>query len=480
MFINRTRELKGLNERYDREQAELFVIYGRRRIGKSALLQEFCRDKGHVYFLATQVRERDNLDQFREVLAAAYPDPLLDSLNFTSWENALAYFVRLSQEERTVLVLDEFPYLCQDNPALPSILQKWWDLVGKMSKIVLILCGSQVSFMEQEVLAERSALFGRRTGQERLGPLLPWETSQFFPHYTVRDRLTAYCILGGVPAYLERMDPSKDLKTNLMREALSSQGFLFDEVNFLLRTELTQITTYMTVLKAVAGGATRISEIATRAGIPATAASRYLGTLRELGIIRRDVPFTESHPEKSKKGLYVVGDPFVAFWCRFILPHQSLIQAGQGETVWREFIEPGLDTWLGGIFEQICRLYVLHRWSGEHGPVPLRVGRMWSGSSDVDVMAELADGNTRGILVGECKWWKAPAGLNVLNALSDRVRSLPSEYQLNPSMVIFSLSGFTDELREAAEARKLTLVDGEKIGTDSNIYTQEHHQRRIR
>jgi len=463
VFIDRDRELDGLNQRYQEERAELFVLYGRRRVGKSALVQEFCRGKPHVYFLASQVRELDNLDQFREAVAAARPDPLLESLRFNSWEPALAYLNRLAESERFVVVLDEFPYLRQDNPALPSILQKWWDTAGKASRIFLVLCGSQVGFMEHELLAERSPLYGRRTGQEHLGPLLPWDAALFFPGYSVRDRLAAYGILGGIPAYLERFHQAQTLKANLMREALNPQGFLYDEVHFLLRTELTQITTYLSLLKAVAGGATRITEIATRAGVPATAASRYLGTLRELGLIRRDVPFTERHPEKSKRGVYVVGDPFVAFWCRFILPHQSLIQAGQGETVWREFIKPALDTHLGLVFEEVCRLYVLHRWADTYGPAPRRVGRFWTGDYDVDVMAELAAGKERQVLVGECKWWKAPVGRNVLEELKARALSLPAEWQDRLRLVIFSLSGFTDELQSAADREEVTLVAGEAL-----------------
>lgn len=463
MFLNRVRELEGLNQRYRDGRAELFVLYGRRRVGKSALLREFCRDKGHVYFLASQVREPDNLDQFREALAATRPDPLLDSLRFNSWEAALAYLARLGESERFIVVLDEFPYLCQDNPALPSLLQKWWDTAGKNSKLFLVLCGSQISFMEHEVLAERSPLYGRRTGQERLGALLPWDAARFFPHYSVRDRLTAYGILGGIPAYLERFRPDQSLKANLMREALNSQGFLCDEGHFLLRTELTQIATYLSLLKAVAGGSTRVTEIATRAGIPATAAAKYLGTLRELGLIRRDVPFTEPHPEKSKRGVYVVGDPFVAFWCRFVLPHQSLIQAGQGETVWREFIKPNLDTHLGVMFEEVCRQYVLHRWADRHGAAPRRVGRLWTGEYDMDVMAELAAGKERPILIGECKWWKAMVGRNVLDELKAHAQLLPIEWQRNLRFAIFSLAGFTDELRSTADREGITLVEGEKL-----------------
>lgn len=463
MFLDRVRELEGLERRWREGRAELFVLYGRRRVGKSALLRKFCRDKPHVYFLASQVRELDNLDQFREALAAARHDPLLDSLRFNAWQAALAYLTRLGEGERFVVVLDEFPYLCQENPALPSVFQKWWDTAGKNSKLFLVLCGSQISFMEHELLAERSPLYGRRTGQERLGPLLPWDAARFFPGYSVRDRLAAYGMLGGIPAYLERFRPDQTLKSNLMREALNPQGFLYDEGHFLLRMELTQIATYLSLLKAVAGGSTRVTEIATRAGIPATAAAKYLGILRELGLIRREVPFTEPHPEKSKRGVYVVGDPFVAFWCRFILPHQSLIQAGQGETVWREFIKPTLDTHLGTIFEEVCRQYVLHRWADRHGTTPRRVGRLWAGDYDVDVMAELAAGKERKVLVGECKWWKSVVGRNVLKELNQHALALPVEWRNKVSFAIFSLAGFTDELRRAAAREHVTLVSGEDL-----------------
>jgi AAA+ ATPase superfamily predicted ATPase len=249
MFVNREAELAWLGERHQGKKAELLVLYGRRRIGKSALLREFGRGKPHVYFVASQVREPDNLDQFREALAAARPDPLLDSLRFNSWDAALAHLTRVAERERFVVVLDEFPYLCQDNPALPSVFQKWWDTAGHSSRLMLVLCGSQIGFMEKEVLAERSPLFGRRTGQSRLGPLLPWEAARFIPGWPARDQLTAFGILGGVPAYLERINPDQTLKANLLREALKPQGFLYDEVHFLLRTELTQITTYLSLLR---------------------------------------------------------------------------------------------------------------------------------------------------------------------------------------------------------------------------------------
>jgi uncharacterized protein len=171
------------------------------------------------------------------------------------------------------------------------------------------------------------------------------------------------------------------------------------------------------------------------------------------------VPFTEEHPEKSKRGLYVIGDPFVSFWCRFILPHQSLLQAGQGETVWRELI----DTHLGLVFEQVCRQYVLHRWAEEHGATPVRVGHTWAADHDVDVMAELVSDKRRWTLVGECKWWKSPVGANMLRDLSRKAAALPTVANREAELALFSLSGFTDEAKAAAKRGEVTLVSGAEV-----------------
>jgi AAA+ ATPase superfamily predicted ATPase len=462
-FYNRERELHHLDRRFASRQPELFVLYGRRRTGKSALLREFCRGKAHVYFLASQVRELDNLRQLREALLDVRPDPLLAKLTFTDWDVALTYLGRVAAEERFIVVLDEFPYLCQENPALPSILQRWWDTIGKESQVFLMLSGSHIGFMEHEVLAERSPLYGRRTGQAKLGPLLPWDAGRFFPNYNARDRLTVYGILGGIPAYLERFNPSLSLRENVLREILDPYGFLFDEVHFLLRTELVQVSTYLSLLKAVAGGATRISEIASRAGISANAAPKYVGVLRDLGLLQREVPVTEDHPEKSKRGLYRIRDPFVSFWCRFVLPYQSLIQAGRGEMVWEEHIAPYLDTHLGLVFEEVCRLRVLHGGTALGNLVPRRVGRWWSGDAEVDLLAELSVDETRAVLAGECKWWKTPVGRNVLDDLRRRVGSLPTQWQSPTHLALFSASGFTDELLGAAEGERLLLIDADAL-----------------
>ena len=341
-FIGRHRELSVLSELHDSQRPELFVLYGRRRVGKTELLQRFCDRRRAVYFLAAQVREKDNLNAFAAAVREALPGALPEGVAFDDWSAALRFCAERAGDERLVVVLDEFPYLCESNKGLPSVLQGFWDTVGKRSNLMLVLCGSQVSFMEQEVLAEHSPLFGRRTAQRRLEPLPPSESLRFFEGWELEQRLLAYAILGGMPAYLQRFDLAQDLRSNLMREVLRPEGYLFDEVQFLLRSDLTQPATYNSILRAVAGGAERVGDVALTVGVESTTANRYLSVLREIGLVERFVPLTDPDPLRSRKGSYRIADRFLAFHARHVQPHLSLIEAGRGERVFERSIEPDL------------------------------------------------------------------------------------------------------------------------------------------
>ena len=342
-FIGRERELAVLQEFATSSRPELFVLYGRRRVGKTELLQRLCHGRRAVYFLAAQVRDKDNLRAFRAVLAEALNDPLLESLEFPDWTAALGYVAERSNEERLVVVLDEFPYLCEANKGLPSLIQSFWDQRGKRSQLMLVLCGSQVSFMEREVLAERSPLFGRRTGQRRLEPLEPSEAMSFFPSWSFEDMLAAYGILGGMPAYLGRFQEGRSLTENLQREILRPEGFLFDEVQFLLRTELKSPATYNSILAAVARGSDRVGDIALTVGVDSPTANKYLTVLRDLRLVEREVPLTDPDPLRSRKGTYRIADRFLAFHFRHVQPHLSLIEAGRGSRVLEEYVLPDLE-----------------------------------------------------------------------------------------------------------------------------------------
>lgn len=341
-FIGRDREVAFLEELVASGRPELFVLYGRRRVGKTELLQRFCGGRRAVYFLAAQVRDRDNLRAFRQTIASELGDALAAEVEFPDWTAALGFLAERAARERLVVVLDEFPYLCEANKSVPSQIQRFWDTKGKSSSLMLVLCGSQVSFMEKEVLAERSPLFGRRTAQRRLEPLAPLETLAFFPKWTVDDRVLAFSILGGMPAYLQRFDDARTLRENLLADVLRPEGFLFDEVAFLLRSELSNPATYNSILAAVARGAQKLNDIALDVGVDSTTANKYLSTLRELRLVEREVPLTDPDPLRSRRGTYRIADRFLQFHFRHLQPHLSLIHAGRGARVLEQFVDPDL------------------------------------------------------------------------------------------------------------------------------------------
>jgi AAA+ ATPase superfamily predicted ATPase len=462
MFIDRHQELATLERMFQSEIAEFFVLYGRRRVGKTELLSQFCKNKRSIYFLASQLKEPDHLRQLTETARHVINDPLLQSLVFDDWESAFIYLAQQAQEERLVLVLDEFQYLCEDNAALPSLIQRFWDLHGKNSKLFLILCGSQVSFMEREVLAERSPLYGRRTGQLQLMPLSYRDSGYFFSEYSLKEKLIAYGILGGIPAYLNQFalrssnDPQRTLEQHIKNELLTPQGYLFDEVNFLLRTELREPRTYASLLHAIAGGATRLNEISQRVGLESTNVNKYLSVLRELRLVKRETPVADRTPQKSKKGLYKIADNYVKFWFRFVLPNRSLIESGNIDLVYQQIIAPNLSHYMGEIFEGICRQYISHYWEEKLKIAPKKVGGHWESDFEIDVLTENVD---KSHWFGECKWWNAPVGENVLNHLIENAMKVTDKWKRNPRYILFSANGFTDALKQRAEKEGVFLIE---------------------
>ncbi len=475
MFINRKQELNNLEQMYRAKGAEFFVLYGRRRIGKTELLKQFCKDKRSIYFLASQLKERDHLNQILEVALHVIKDPLLQNMTFNDWESVLVYFAQKAEEEPLVVVLDEFQYLCEDNSALPSLVQRFWDLHGKDSNLFLILCGSHVSFMEREVLAERSPLYGRRTGQLKLQPLSYRDCGRFYPEFSSREKTLIFGILGGVPSYLSRFtlentehlreEYNQSIEQNMINELLTPQGYLFDEVNFLLRTELREPRTYASILQAIASGMTRLNEISQRVGLNTTSTNKYVSVLRELGLVKRVVPLTERAPDRSKKGLYKIADNYVKFWHRFVLPFRSLIESGNSDLVYNRMIAPNLSQYMGEIFEDVCRQYVELHWEEKIRNAPKRVGAYWGSNLEIDIMTENLDDSN---WFGECKWWKSLVGENVLNKLIEKVDLLPERWRERANYMLFSASGFTDSLKQRAFDTGVILIDLNDLYEDSN------------
>ena len=260
MFINRVRELAFLEKRYAAPQAELVVLYGRRRVGKTELLRRFCEGKRHFFYVAdlgtTETTLAEVAKRYGELFHA---DP--DSVHFATWDQAFKALARQAADERLIVVLDEFTYLLQTDAAFPSILQRLWDETLQHSRLMVILSGSYVGIMEREVLAYQAPLYGRRTGQWHLQPLAFADARLFLPGYGTPDQVRAFAILGGVPAYLRQFTDRRPLLDNIEEAILSQGSFLYDEPRFLLQMELREPRVYFAILEAIATGRVRQDEI---------------------------------------------------------------------------------------------------------------------------------------------------------------------------------------------------------------------------
>lgn len=455
MFVNRIDELNYLEKLHKEQDARFVIMYGRRRIGKTELLRQFSKNKKHLFFSSDLSSEQEQLKQFSEKIFQLTRESFLQNQPFGSWEALLRYIFDHLIPKMPLIIIDEFPYLCISNPALPSILQKIWDEKGKESNIFLILCGSYMSFMEKEVLGSKSPLFGRRTGQIALQPLSFKDLKLFFPRYSEEDRVFVYSILGGTPAYLQRFHDHKTIEQNVKEEILNKNGFLFGETRFLLIEELREPAIYFSILKAIAFGRTRLNEIVQETGISDPhKVNKYLSVLRELRIVKREIPITENKPHKSRKGIYLLNDPFFRFWFRYVLPHMSYLEEGDLGFVWQEKIKPSLDSFTGFTFEDIClqRLKNLNR--KNRLPFKARsIGRWWNNKEEIDIVAY---DDQQSFIFGECKWKNKKVGLNELYNLerkADNFFNIKQKY-----FALFSKSGFSEELKNLSSQRKDILL----------------------
>ena len=453
-FVNRERELTFLEQRCASDQAELVVLYGRRRVGKTELLRKFCAGKKHLFFVADLGTEESQLADFtRQIGEFLAGDPGLLA-PFASREAAFNFLIA-QVNERLMVVFDELTYLIEVNAAFPFILQKIWDARLKNTAIMLVLCGSYIGMMEQEVLAYRSPLYGRRTGQWRLQPFSFWDAQKLLIGVSPETLVYVYAILGGVPAYLRQYDTRLSLAENIEQRILTVGTYLYDEPRFLLLQELREPSRYFAILEAIAEGRTRSNEIAQASGVAVTSLSFYLKTLQELGLIERCVPATERHPEKSKLGIYQMADPYFRFWFRFVYPNRSLLERGETSSVLHKIMAE-LDQFTGLAFEGICREYVwrLHA-AGHLAFTPQAVGRWWNRQEEIDV---LAVGQSDSLL-GECKWSSKMVGENIMDDLLRKANALTSEQaQQQMHYILFARSGFTSALQTRSQRDGVRLI----------------------
>ena len=460
MFVGRSKELKKLQKLYESESFQFAVFYGRRRVGKTTLINEFIKDKKAIYYMSVEGTRKENLTGLSKALLS---DSYGASPLFPNFESLLGYIDQLAASgERIIIAIDEFPYLAASYPAISSMLQSHIDLHWKNSRLFLILCGSSMSFMEEQVLGYKSPLYGRRTAQFKLHPFTFFEARKMLWGFSSEEQAILYGVTGGIPEYLSRISQKQTMDENILELFFDESGRLFEEPVNLLKQELREPASYHSIISAVAGGASRINEIATKTGMETSGCSNQIASLTALGIIRRETPITEG--ASSRKTIYRLKDSMFLFWYRFVRPNMSGIIQNAGETIYEHIVKPNMSDYMGRIFENICQQYLYHPQVYATLPfLPGNIGRWWGmdpvkkRQEKIDIMA-IQDTHA---LLAECKWRNAPVNQEILEQLVDKGRLFHYD---KISYFLFSKTGFTEDVLKYNETdSSLYLVSFEDI-----------------
>lgn len=416
-FFGRARELTMLERALAAPGSGFIPVYGRRRVGKSEMIVHFMEGRRGLYFVGKRAPIDAQLGEFMEAAGRSLGDELVARARVNGWKDALSLIVsRWKGKGKFILALDEFQWMAEAGPELPSVIQELWDREWSRSgKVLLILCGSYLGFMEREVLGKKSPLFGRRTAQILLRPFDHLEAAAFHAGLSTVDHARIYAICGGVPMYLRWFDRRRSVEQNISAQILDDMAPLAREPEFLLREELRDLIPYHAVLMGLAQGKTSPTQLARTTGIEVRALSYHLNTLCELGYVQRRYPVTGAKP-KVREVRYALDDPFLRFWFRFVFPHQSILRSLGPERGFLQVIRPELDAYMGRCFERLCRealpmIYAAGKVTAGYG-----VGEFWSKEAQIDVVGVREDGVTD---LGECKWGK-PGGLQELAGELDR------------------------------------------------------------
>lgn len=460
MFIGRERELASLNKLYLSDKFEFAVIYGRRRVGKTALINQFIKDKRAIYFMGVESNAKQNLENFSKNVLE-FGMSIQGDTAFASFQAALEYVFKLAEEERLILAIDEYPYVARSSKSLASTLQLLIDKYKDSSKLMLILCGSSMSYIEDHVLAYKAPLYGRRTAQMKLLPFDFFDTCQYFQDFSDEDKALIYGIVGGTPQYLLQMDDRLSIEDNIKNTFLNPTSSLFEEPENLLKQEVREPAFYNAIITAIATGASRMAEISTKVGEDTSVCASYLKNLMTLGLIQKELPYGE---KTSRKSIYSLSDNMFRFWYRFVPENHSIIGRGAADLAYKR-IEPCLSDYMGKVFEEICKQYLWKLLLNGQSPVEFKeLGRWWGtdpstrSQTEIDIMGE-QDKNTA--LFAECKWTNEKVDVGVLKTLIKRSQLFHYD---NVHLYLFAKSGFTKNCVEMARDWKdLALVSYREI-----------------
>lgn len=454
MFIGREKELNTLNKLYRSNKFEFAVIYGRRRVGKTALINEFAKDKDTIFFTGVETNAKQNLDNFSRCIME-YNTGMAVNTSFPNFQAALEHVFELAETKRIVLVIDEYPYVARASKSLASTLQLLIDKNKDTSKLFLILCGSSMSYMEDRVLAYKAPLYGRRTAQFKIEPFEFFEACRYFKNLSDEDKALTYGIVGGTPQYLIQFDDNLSIEENIKNTYLNPASSIFEEPNNLLKQEVREPAIYNAVITAIATGSSKMNEISNKIQEDTSVCAAYIRNLITLGIIKKEAPYGENG---SRKTIYSIEDNMFRFWYRFVPENASVISRGATDLAYSR-IAPQLQSYMGGVFEDICKQYL---WKlllkGKCAVNFSDIGRWWGtnpktkSQEEIDIMGVDKDF----ALFGECKWTNEKVDLGVLETLEERSGIFNYE---NKHFYIFAKTGFTKGcIDRAAQMGNVTLV----------------------
>ena len=480
MFIGREAELKFLQDKFDNENGQLVVLYGRRRVGKTETLREFCKGKQHVFYSCTQSTDKVQLSKFsKHILKEDIPAKQYIS-EFADWESAFRSVLDFPfGDQKKLLIIDEFPYMCKGNKSIPSVLQNLWDAELKDKNVMIVLCGSAMSFIEKELLAEKNPLYGRATGIYKMTEMGFYDAVKFFPNYSDKDKVLAYSILGGIPHYLRQFGSKLSLAENIKRNILTKGSVLYSEVDFLLHQELRETPIYNSIIEAVALGNTKLNDISQKSLVEDTSkTSVYLKNLIELGIVEREFSVDSKSKEKanSNRGTYRLTDNFFRFWYAFGFTNFSQLEDGDVDGVYDYVIAPTLHEFASFTFEDVCKEFV--REMQKKNELPFRYSKMgrWTGKTtvrdkdaskgvrvaetEIDILG-IGKGSKE-YLVGECKFKNTP--FDYSEYLDTVTKLTPLKEDAKFYYALFSESGFDSKVISEADANdNITLYNLKQI-----------------
>ncbi len=455
-MIGRGEELGRIEALYQSDTFEFLVMYGRRRVGKTTILQEFAQKREVLFYSAQEKNDSLNLRDFSRMLQMHFGRQYIAP--FGTWEEAFSYLTDNIRDTRVALIIDEFPFLAGTNPSIKSMIQHEIDHHWKGQNLFLILCGSAVSFMVNDVMGYESPLYGRVTSSMEVCPFDYRDGADFFPDYTNEEKLVAYGILGGIPRYLNAFSSRDSISANIEKAILRNGAFLNDEPMMLLRTELREPNIYNSILEAIARGYNRLTEIADCIHEEKSKCSKYMTTLEAIRLVEKRVPCGEK--VNSRKSIYVLTDNFYRFWYHYIFVNKSYYELLGAKDASQE-IMGDISDFMGLAFEEICRQYLVRQAKKKRLPfVPAEIGKWWGNNpviraqDDIDLLA-LSKKKTEGLFV-ECKFTGRPMPMEEYEDLVIAAKAFPEE--MKKYLMFISRSGYTAPVQRRAKEEGAVLL----------------------